>query len=99
MCSAVYVLVSVPTEDRERELRGSFPTLFKSREKRDDTPSLKRLLETALDRLGVTDAVWSKNQTGLGYQICFSCDIETSDAILHLFSDEKFRSSKETSIG
>ena len=104
MSTAVYVLISVPTEEREGQLKGDVPTLSTATATSDPESEttgfpLKKLLEESLRELGIVDAVWYSNKSGRGYQVCFPCDLETSDSIIEFFTLKKFGSLKETSIG
>lgn len=100
MSSAVYVLISIPTIERENQLKCDVPTLPASgRESKSLDPPLKKLVESALQELGITDVVWSLNERGTGYHVCFPCDLEASDAVIEFLSGKKIGITKETSLG
>lgn len=99
MSSAVYVLISVPTAEREKQLKGDVPTLTTTASDQEPDTSLRKLLEESLKELGITDAVWSLHKCGKGYQVTFPCDLETSDSIIEFFTHKKIGSLTETSIG
>jgi hypothetical protein len=99
MSTAVYVIISVPAAEREQ--KGDVPTLATSGQfdKQTVSKSLKKVLEESLRELGIVDPVWNLNKNGTGYQVCFPCDLETSDAVIEFFTHNKVGCLKDTSIG
>lgn len=107
MTSAVYVLICIPSPERELLLKGDVPTPVPSASGHcaaaadgERVPAcLSDRLQSALQELGITDAVWTASRSGNGFHVCFPCDPATSDALLALFAERDIASHKETSIG
>lgn len=102
MSSAVWIVISIPTIEREKQLRvesNSIESCNLSDKPVNNFVPLKKVLEDSFDDLEINDAVWYLNKSGKGYQVTFPCDLDSSDSILEFFASKRIGSSKETYIG
>jgi hypothetical protein len=108
MSSAVWFVISIPTIEREKQIRYeqlSTKTVIEAYNLNvSDKPTnnfvpLKKILEDSFEELEIDDAVWYLNKSGKGYQVTFPCDLEASDSIIEYFASKRIGSSKETYIG
>lgn len=82
---AVYIVVTIPKKEHEKELLKAKEHTRRIRyevDANDNEESLEEILETALSTLGVMEVSWVSSKNDKYYQVYFCTDLYENDATL-----------------
>ncbi|CAG2162246.1 unnamed protein product [Oppiella nova] len=110
---AVWVIITIPRKDYERELKkiniqnsknnnnlNISNDLIDSVKKKNDLDSnMEKILSDALEELQIEDVVWVPTKNGNFFQVYFPCDLYENDAIMRFLQSKGIGTKSETSIG